>query len=88
MILRKKVFTDSNNDMQIVQVKASQSTVKMGIDYDNQYQVDIPLTVCCFTHTLQCLCMYRAIYLAAMLICHAVICCYRHIVAWGCLHVL
>ena len=37
--------------MQVLQVKASQSTVKMGIDYDNQYQVDIPLTVCCFAHT-------------------------------------
>ena len=37
--------------MQVVQVKASQSTVKMGIDYDNQYQVDIPLTVRCFAHT-------------------------------------
>ena len=23
----------------------------MGIDYDNQYQVDIPLTVSCFAHT-------------------------------------
>ena len=34
-----------------VQVKAAQSTVKMGVDYDNQYQVDIPLTVSGIAHT-------------------------------------
>lgn len=41
----------TNHEAQSVQVKAARSTVKMGIDYDNQYQVDIPLTVSCCAHT-------------------------------------
>lgn len=28
-----------------MQVKAADMVVKIGIDYDNQYQVDIPITV-------------------------------------------
>ena len=50
LLLCNTQHCDSGNDMQVLQVKASQSTVKMGVDYDNQYQVDIPITVCCFAH--------------------------------------
>lgn len=76
--------------MQVVQVKASQSTVKMGIDYDNQYQVDIPLTVRCFAHTavsmrVQCrspLLQCTHVANSPILMLH-VACCIRGTVTWG-----